>query len=223
MRTENRKMREKRNYVLTVEGETEQWYFQWLKEQINKNDTRLFDVSMTISVQQKPSSYWKNVNKKSTPEIFHICDVESNSKGDTKKFESVLKEMKEAKKQKGIKYTLGYSNFTFELWMILHKMEDNHHYNDKRKYLGSINRCFQEKFESLSQYKQESEFHRCLSKLSLEDVFAAVERAEKIRKNNEENSKVLKCSGYSYYCDNPSLTIDEVVKRILVECGVSVS
>lgn len=70
MRTENRKMREKRNYVLTVEGETEQWYFQWLKDQINKNDTRLFDVSMTISVQQKPSSYWKNVNKKSTPKSF---------------------------------------------------------------------------------------------------------------------------------------------------------
>lgn len=53
---------------------------------------------MTISVQQKPSSFWKKVNKKSTPEIFHICDVEGKNEGDTKKFEAVLKEMKEAKK-----------------------------------------------------------------------------------------------------------------------------
>ena len=117
--------------------------------------------------------------------------MESKSKGDTKKFEAILKEVKESKKQKGIKYTLGYSNFTFELWMILHKMEDNHHYNDKKKYLGSINRCFQEKFESLSKYKQESEFHRCLNKLSLKDVFAAVERAERSEKTIRKIRKFL--------------------------------
>ena len=117
--------------------------------------------------------------------------MESKSKGDTKKFEAILKEVKEAKKQKGIKYTLGYSNFTFELWMILLKMEDNHHYNDKKKYLGSINRCFQEKFESLSQYKQESDFHRCLNQLSLEDVFAAVERAERSEKTIRKIPKCL--------------------------------
>ena len=52
----------------------------------------------------------------------------------------------------------------------------------EKEYLGSINRCFQEKFESLSQYKQESDFHRCLNKLSQEDVFAAVERAERSEK-----------------------------------------
>lgn len=72
MTTENSKMREKRNYVLTVEGETEQWYFLWLKDRINENEKRMYDVSMTVSVQQKPSSYWKTVNRKSIPEIFHI-------------------------------------------------------------------------------------------------------------------------------------------------------
>lgn len=29
-------MLEKKQYVLTVEGETEQWYFLWLRDQINK-------------------------------------------------------------------------------------------------------------------------------------------------------------------------------------------
>ena len=28
-------MLETKKYVLTVEGETEQWYFLWLKDQIN--------------------------------------------------------------------------------------------------------------------------------------------------------------------------------------------
>lgn len=42
-------MLETKKYVLTVEGETEQWYFLWLKDQINvtmptPNVTSLFPV-----------------------------------------------------------------------------------------------------------------------------------------------------------------------------------
>lgn len=39
--------------------------------------------------------------------------------------------------------------------------------------------------------------------------------------NNVRNGKKLtKYSGYSYYRENPSLSIHEVVKRMLSECGV---
>ncbi len=136
------------------------------------------------------------------------------------KFKIVLKEMAEAKKQKNIKYHLGYSNFTFELWIILHRKDCFGPFTDRKQYLSSIQQCFHEKFEDLDHYKNEAAFKRCLSKLTLDDVRSALRRAEKITKNNIENKKLIKISGYSYYYENPALSINEVVKKILMECGI---
>ncbi len=208
-------------YVLTVEGETEMWYFQWLKDQIQKVENRKYNASIVAKVEQNPASYSKRSNSKITPELIHICDVESTSEEHINKFENILKEMKSAQRQNGIIYRLGYSNFSFGLWMILHKMECFGPLNHRKQYLKFIKKCFNEKFKDLDDYKQEASFKRCLSKLNLEDVKIAIERADKIMQLNKNNNKILvKHSGYSYYRENPALTIYEVVKMILTECGV---
>ena len=131
--------------------------------------------------------------------------------------------MKEAKKYKNINYLLGYSNLTFELWMILHKMDFYAPVNDKTKYLQPIQKAFDEKFEDFQYFKQEDTFKRCLNKLTIEDVKCAIKRAEKIARDNKKNSKVLvsHCN-YSYYRENPSMSINEVVKKIIVECGIKI-
>lgn len=95
-------------YVLTVEGETEKWYFLWLGEQINKVESRKYNVSIKPKVEQSPRSFYKSTNNKITPEVFHVCDIESKSEYHINKFQNVLKEMSEAKKIKNIKYRLGY-------------------------------------------------------------------------------------------------------------------
>lgn len=57
--------------------------------------------------------------------------------------------------------------------------------------------------------------------LHLNDVKDAIKRADILTEQNvKNNKKMVKHSGYAYYRDNPSLSIHEVVKRILVECGV---
>lgn len=89
-----------------------------------------------------------------------------------------------------------------------------------KQYLGPIQQCFDEKFENLGHFKNESTFKRCLSKLSIDDVKSAIKRAEKITKYNIENKKLIKFSGYSYYYENPALSINEVVKKIFIECGI---
>jgi len=53
-------------------------------------------------------------------------------------FHGILSEMKEAKTQKKITYELGYSNFAFELWMVLHKRDCNGPLNHRKQYLGPI-------------------------------------------------------------------------------------
>lgn len=213
-------MLETKKYVLTVEGETEKWYFLWLRDEINKVDSRKYNVSIVPKVEQSPRSFYKGTNAKITPEVIHVCDIESNGEFHVAKFHNILKEMSEAKKQKNIKYQLGYSNFTFELWMILHKKDCFSQFTDRKQYLIPIQQCFNEKFEDLGHYKNESAFKRCLSKLTIDDVKLAVKRADKIAKYNIENKKLIKLSGYSYFNENPALSINEVVKRILTECGI---
>ena len=210
-----------KKFVFTVEGETEQWYLEWLKDLINKCENRTYNVAIDVKVQQSPKKFYKNATAKATPEVFHICDVESNEPVHVEKFQKILSEMKEAKTQKKITYKLGYSNFTFELWIILHKRNCNGPLNHRRQYLDPINKAFDENFENLDQYKHEDEFKRCLSKLTLADVKKAIERADNILSNNESDGKTLmKYKGYSYYRDNPALSIQDAVRMLISECGV---
>ena len=69
--------------------------------------------------------------------------------------------------------------------------------------------------------KHENNFKRCLSKLGLDDVRAAIQRAKEIMKMNKDNGKsLIRHGGYEYYEDNPALTMHEAVEKILVECGL---
>jgi hypothetical protein len=113
--------------------------------------------------------------------------------------------MKEAKTQKKIIYKLGYSNFTFELWMVLHKKNCNGILVHRRQYLDHINSEFGENFENLDQYKHEDKFKRCLGMLLLDNVKEAIRRAEVITENNKMNGNTIQYKGYEYYRDNPSL------------------
>ena len=207
-------------YVLTVEGETEKWYFDWLSEKIKDCDTICDTVSIKATVQQSPIKFAKGINNLTTPVIYHICDVESKETVHVEKIKQILKEMKKAKTDKRIAYILGYSNFTFELWLVLHKRSCNGHLSNRTQYLSHINKAFNENFEDLDKYKARDAFHRCLSKLTLENVKAAIDRAEIITNMNEVNDvKINTHYGYKYYDENPSLSIWKVVKKILVDCG----
>lgn len=211
---------ETKKYTLTVEGETEQWYFKWLMKQINSCEGRRYNVSIDPKVQQSPRKFYKGLNAKTTPKLFHICDMESNEPVHEEKFKGILSEMREAKEQKRLTYVLGYSNYAFELWMILHKMDCNGPKAHRRQYLEPISRAFGERFEDLDHYKREDAFKRCLEKLTLDDVRAAIRRAETITRNNETDKPLTKFKGYSYYQDNPALSVHEVVREIMKECGV---
>ena len=210
-----------KKFTLTVEGETEMWYFNWLQDQINASPERKYNVSIDAKKQQSPKKFFKGLNAKTTPKVIHICDVESNEPVHVDKFQKILSEMKEAKTQKKITYELGYSNFAFELWMVLHKRDCNGPLSHRKQYLGPICQAFGEKFEDLDHYKQEDAFQRCLKKLTINDVRAAIHRADVITAQNEKDqNKLIRFKGYAYYPENPSLSVYEAVQMILTECGL---
>ena len=206
-------------YYFSVEGETEKWYFDWLQEKINSEPAAKHKVSIDSKIQN-PIKRAKSINVLTKTEIIHVFDYESNDEVHTVQFIKTLDSLKDTSKLgKQIKYYPGYSNFTFELWMVLHKAECNAPLVHRRQYLEPINKAYGEKFENLDQYKHEANFKRVLGKISLPEVIAAIHRSKIIMQKNMENGLVLQqYKGYRYYRENPALSVWESIEKILKDC-----
>lgn len=194
-----------------------------MQEQLNACDKSKYTVNIVAKVQQSPKKYSKTVNPIATPKVTHICDYESNDNEHITKFQRILSELKEANSTIGrqFKYSLGYSNFTFELWIVLHKQTCNGSLENRTQYLPYINRAYNEGFQKPEQYKQEDNFKRCLSQLTLDNVRDAISRAKSIMNAKEVNGeRIEQYKGFAYYKENPALTIWESVEAILRECAL---
>lgn len=135
-------------YFFSVEGDTERWYLIWLQAKINSNECSKYNIKIDCKRCSDPRKYVKNSNILKKTEVTHLVDIESNEDSHVKRFECTLDNMKEAQKMgKDIRYILGYSNFTFELWMILHKDPCNKILTDRTKYRELINKAYNENFK----------------------------------------------------------------------------
>lgn len=211
-------------YYFSVEGETEKWYLEHLQKLINNTEEIKFKVKFDIEVNKSIISRIKNivtVSKKT--KAFHICDYESNQEIHVKQFEKILEELKNSKTiNPNINYKLGYSNFTFDLWIILHKTQKKGTVTDRKKYLTGINKEYNENFQSMKEYKEEKNFKRILTKIELKDVLTAIKNGKEIRERNSKDFKEShrQFGDFEYYTQNPDVTINECIEQILKEVGV---
>ena len=105
--------------------------------------------------------------------------------------------------------------------MILHKADCNGAKAHRGQYLSDLNRAYDEKFENLKEYKNKSNFRRILKKLTIDDVISAVERSRAIMDINKENGyKLQQYRGYKFYKENQSLSIWNIIEKILEECNL---
>jgi hypothetical protein len=214
------KLKPRKKYYFSVEGETEQWYLKWLQSKINETPQAAAIISFDCPIEKNPLKRAKSLVVTSKIDIYHISDYESEEQIHVKEFKDTMDNMKKAKGLgKQITYKFGYSNFTFDLWIILHKADCNGSFTNRGQYLNPINRAYDENFESMDDYKHEDNFKRILNKLTIENVIDAVNRAKVIMQRNKDNGYVLhEYKGYRYYKENPSLTIWESIERILKDC-----
>lgn len=215
-----KKLKESKKYYFTVEGETEKWYFEWLQGIINGCQDSKFKVKFDCKIQKNPLKRAKALNLTTKTELYHISDYESDDSLHVKEFKDTIDNLHRASKLgKQINYKFGYSNFTFDLWIILHKSLYNTSYIHRSQYITPLNKAFHEKFENMDEYKHEANFKRLLSKLNLDDVVLAINRAKIIMENNKQNGYVLQqYKGCTYYKENPALMVWEPVEKILKEC-----
>lgn len=209
-------------YYFSVEGETEHWYLKWLQDMINDTEAATCKVSIDCHVNKNPLKHVKALTVTRKIEVYHFFDYESNEQHHVKAFQETLDNMKKAEKiGKQVKYKSGYSNFTFDLWIILHMMNCNSSYSHRKQYITSINQSFGEKFQNMDEFKEEANFKRCLKKMNLSNVISAIERAKRIMQKNYENGYTLyQYKGYEYYKENPSLAAWEAIEKILTDCNL---
>ena len=216
------KRKSTKKYYFSVEGETEHWYLKWLQDKINETEASAYRVSFDCPVQKNPLKRAKSLVVTGKTEIYHLSDYESAEPIHIQQFKDTMDNMKKAKTLgKQINYKFGYSNFTFDLWIILHKADCNGPVSHRRNYLTPLNRAYDEHFESMDEYKHESNFRRILSQLDISNVVEAINRAKVIMQRNQANEYVLQqYKSYKYYRENPSLAVWEAIDKILKDCNL---
>lgn len=209
-----------KRYYFSVEGDTEEWYLDHLQHLINNCEKSLYNVKLIHDRKKDPCKMIKALSSPNKITINHFCDIESNQEEHKKIFRATLDNMRAACSMgKKISCVLGYSNFTFDLWIALHKDDCNAQLSDRKQYLKFLNSGFETAFNSMDEYKEEDNFKRCLKKITLDDVFAAIKRAEKIMANNQSSGfKPFEYKKFTYYTENPSLSVHEIIADILKEC-----
>ena len=209
-------------YYFSVEGKTEKWYLEWLEAQINANKNASCLVKFNTRVEKDPVSFVKNlvVQKKTT--VWHLSDIEGAGEEQLLTVQNTLSRMKAAKNLgKSVTYKWGYSNLSFDLWMILHKMNCNAEMNGVDGYLVYLNKAFGTQFDSMKKYKEEANFRYCLGKLTFQEVLTALSRAKTITQRNERDGyPVTRFKGYCYYIHNPSLDLHQPIEAILKDCNL---
>lgn len=218
-----------RLFCFSVEGDTEKWYLEHLKKLVNDELERQkagFHIGIAIKVEKDPRQIpWPFI-----PKAVHVCDYEKPmpqqaGMNRSEQFKTMLDNLSAAAKDKNLEYSLGYSNLSFELWLILHKRNCNGGKIDCEQYLADLNAAYSSAFLSLKAYKKEADFKKLMENITLADVHNAIQRARAIQQANAQNHEAQTYRNYEFYTNNPSLSIHERIQDIFAFCaekGVSV-
>lgn len=117
--------------------------FEMAAGSINNTEESVCKVSIDCPVKKNPLKHAKSLTVTRKIEIYHFFDYESDEPIHVQGFQDAMDNMKKAEQLgKQIKYKSGYSNFTFDLWILLHMADCNTSYAHRKQYITLINRAF---------------------------------------------------------------------------------
>lgn len=213
-------LRQSKKFFLSVEGETEKWYFEHLCRLINASDKAQYKLSLKCDVEKEPLAMAKRlvIPKRTAIDVWHVFDFESESEQHQEIFHEALRQMRDANRMgKKLRYRSAYSNFTFDLWMVLHR-QNVVHCGHRKEYVRQINSAFGTRFQKMDDYKKEANFKAILSEISLDDVARAVERAKAMNaETDQRGARTAEHCGFVYRLDNPYTELYVPIESMLRE------
>ncbi len=113
--------------------------------------------------------------------------------------------------------TLGYTNYCFDLWLILHKEDYFSSVNSQDDYVGKLRQVYGLRRDANIKKKEQVEL--ILKQIDIEDIKAAIVRADIIASSNLKKEANKTSQKHEYY-DNPDTKIHNMLKSIFHKVGV---
>lgn len=113
--------------------------------------------------------------------------------------------------------TLGYTNYCFDLWLILHKEDYFSSVNSQDDYVGKLRQVYGLRRDANIKKKEQVEL--ILKQIDIEDIKAAIVRADFIASSNLKKEANKTSQKHEYY-DNPDTKIHNMLRSIFHKVGV---
>lgn len=202
-------------YIIGCEGANqEKLYFEKIQEIVNSIEERTYDLLFDFAEPfgGDPKCVVERAVKKSIGKMNKAAVFDYDGKKE--KYEEAI----DLAMDKQI--TLGYTNYCFDLWLILHKEDYICSVNSSDGYIEELRRVYG--LKDNANVKKRDQVKAILEKINLEDIKAAIRRAEMIVASNLEKEANKTMKEYEYY-DNPDTQMHEMLKSVFSKTGIKFS
>lgn len=200
-------------YLGACEGLQEKLYFAYLKQLIRGIANRSHDVEFDIINTHggSPLVVAKRAYGAATGRNTRVAAFDYDGK--TADFAEAL----DYCRKNGI--VTGYSNYCFDLWLLLHKRMHLRTITSLADYEDIIRVAYGLRADA--NIKEQATIAILLASITLDDVRAAITHAKGICVNNSANRQLQRTPGAMEFYENPDLSIHVFVERVLREAGLA--
>lgn len=194
-------------YIVGCEGiNQEQKYFKNLENLINSISSRKCNIHFDIAPPfgGNPLCIVERTINRSIGKTNKISVFDYD--GQTTKYEEALELAQENKIQ------VGYTNYCFDLWLILHKEDFFEPVSHQDNYATHVRRIFG--LDVGADIKKAPNVDNIMTQIGLYDIYSAIKRAEYIENINLGKTPHTTPNQHVKYYDNPDTQMHSVIKRI---------
>jgi hypothetical protein len=199
----------RKTYLCVCEGQQEVMYLNHLASLLKQMPQRIVTFNTSEGNARK---LIKNYTEYDNACLFDYDFEETQFKDNIEICTSLQRKSSSIKNGKKVYHA--FSNVNFDLWLVLHKESFNRPVTSNDAYVASVRRLYS--LPATIDIKSKDAMDKILSQITLSDVKAAIERADKIRSAKLTADRHI--IGSMEYYDNPDFSLHEFKKVVLKEC-----
>lgn len=200
--------------IIGCEGHNqERMYFDKVAELVNCIEERthdlVFDYAEPYGGDPKcvvERTIEKSIGKENKVSVFDYD-------GKKEKYEEAIDLAKENKIE------LGYSNYSFDLWLILHKEDYFEVVQNQNDYADKLRQVYG--FSADTKIKKQEIVRKMMDQIELSDIKIAIQRGKKISKDNQDKVQNKTPEGNGYY-NNPDTQMHILLQFLFAKIGIKI-